>query len=214
MINWRQFENKSTLELIQLIGDKTDLINSEAAFHAFYFRFSQDVSKKCEIICGKWGYDHLFASEVMQNVFRKFWKYPKYKHEKSNCKDIDKGVLLYLFRFAFTCLIDQIKIENSIGISPYTGDEEIITEIPHQIEIPGEYQVIITNAISSFSPKHKIVYLTYKMYEIDGFKLPRTLLLKLRQELGISQTTIRYYKYEVEKKIKEHLELWKESKGK
>ena len=50
--------------------------------------------------------------------------------------------------------------------------------------------------LSALDEKHRIVYLTYKAYELRGKKLPRRLLGKLRNRLSISQTTIRVYKRE------------------
>lgn len=50
--------------------------------------------------------------------------------------------------------------------------------------------------LSALDEKHKIIYLTYKAYESRGKKLPRKLLSKLRERLGVSQTTVRVYKRE------------------
>ena len=53
MLDWRQYENESTEDLIQYMKwknqpDYTEA--AEAAFIVFTFRFRKDVIKKCEII--------------------------------------------------------------------------------------------------------------------------------------------------------------------
>lgn len=59
-----------------------------------------------------------------------------------------------------------------------------------------ELVLAFNKKLSLLDDKHRIIYLTYKAYELSGKKLPRRLLSKLRKRLGISQTTIRVYKRE------------------
>lgn len=208
MVSWKQYENTPTLELIELIQHKEDLLSAEAAFWAFTFRFTIYVAKQCEIFCLKMGYDHHLAEDVVKCVFSKFWLYPKYNHTLSKHKDVDKGVCLYLYKFVYHCTIDEINKLKGKGVSPYSGHEQIIRVLPASFKPENEHDEIIWNAFGSFSEKHKIIYLTYKAYGIKNHKLPRHLLSKLRQELGLSQNTIRSYYNEVMNKINEHLALW------
>ncbi|MEQ1798320.1 MAG: hypothetical protein ABL872_10220, partial [Lacibacter sp.] len=67
---------------------------------------------------------------------------------------------------------------------------------------------VIEKALARLTPKHKIVYLTYKQYEQDGFKLPRKLLQSLREELGITQSSVQVYKKEAFDKIDEYLNIY------
>jgi len=207
MSNWKDFELKSTEELIQIIKEsKTqkqfDL--ADAVFHAFCFRFSESITKKCEIICANNNYDAIFAVEVSKKTFERFWKYPNYKHEKSKASSFDKGVLLYLFKIATNVFRDLIK--ERLNANPYNGGEQIIKNIPMLENASPEqkqhYQLLL-EVFKSFSDKHRIIFLTYKSYEQEGKKLPRKLLNELRDELKLSQTTIRSYKYEVYQKIEE-----------
>jgi hypothetical protein len=208
MVDWKQYENTPTLELIELIQHKEDQLHAEAAFWVFTFRFTKFLAKQCEILCYRMGYDHHFAGEVVKRVFSKFWQYPKYDHNKSKHKDVNKGVCLYLYSFIYKCIIDQINNLNGKGISPYSGDEQIIKDLPVDFKPKNHREEIIWNAVGTFSYKHKIIYLTYKAHSIQDHKLPRPLLAHLRDELGLSQNTIRYYYNEVMNKINEHLTLW------
>jgi hypothetical protein len=70
---------------------------------------------------------------------------------------------------------------------------------------------LIQKALNRFTPKHKMIYLTYKQYETevkDGHKLPRKLLKKLREELDLTQNTIRVYKKEAFDEIETHLKIY------
>jgi hypothetical protein len=218
MADWRELNNLSTLELICLMKikeNKSDLEMAKSAFHVFTFRFMLELTKKCEIICKNWGKDAEFASEVSNETFQRFWKYPNFDPIKSSTKNIDKGVLFYLFRIASNILIDKWHKKFGIKITPYDGSEEIVMDFPkNSIQELGDnedlssHQAIVKNILSGYSEKHKIIFLTYSKYEEKGFKLPRGLLLSLRERLNLSQQTIRSYKNEVNNKIAEHLRIY------
>lgn len=70
---------------------------------------------------------------------------------------------------------------------------------------------LLDAALSRLSPKHKIIYLTYKQYEAmteEGYKLPRQLLKALRDELELTQSTIRVYKNEVFEEVEAYLRIY------
>ena len=187
---------------------------AQAAFYAFSFRFAVEVSKKCEIICKNWGLDSDFAAEVSDETFKRFWKYPKYEIKRTKTTDIDKAVLLYLFKIAKNVLIDIWNKKNCTNKNPYEGNEEIVWDFPPddndcgEIENIHSHHAIVKKVISCLSPKHKVIFLTYAKYQQTGFKLPRKLLSDLRKELNISQQTIRSYKNEVFNKINEYLKIY------
>ena len=69
----------------------------------------------------------------------------------------------------------------------------------------------IQKALDRLTPKHKIIYLTYKQYESetkDGYKLPRELLKKLRTELDLTQNTVRVYKNEAFNEVETYLKIY------
>jgi len=73
---------------------------SESAFHAFVFRFEPEVIRKAEAICKSWGFNTEETTEIIQNVFAKFWKYPNFNLEKKKEQNIDKAVMFYLYGIA------------------------------------------------------------------------------------------------------------------
>jgi hypothetical protein len=216
MNNWQRLENEPTISLINYLKGKSEIDDKlhQNAFIAFYFRFQGQVLKKCEIICKIYGYGKETAVLIAQETFERFLKYPNYNHEKSKCSDIDKGVILYLFRISEHCLFNYYYKRNGINVSPYNGTEAIIYEYPNigkrssynTIEAVKYFQ-IIKEALDSLSPKHKIIYLTYKQFETSGHTLPRELLSRLREKLELKQATVRSYKNEAYNKVTEYLKI-------
>ena len=104
--------------------------------------------------------------------------------------------------------------------NPFTGDEEIIREFPDidNMGMGKERKAIlkerfehIQKALNRLTPKHKIIFLTYKQYESeikDGYKLPRKLLKELRTELDLTQNSIRVYKKEVFDIVEKYLKTY------
>lgn len=217
MIEWRDYEKTVTIELIELIkmkGDPKHLETAKAAFHAFYFRFLKSVAKKAEIVSKNNGHDREFAVEITEKTFEKFWKYPAFKLEKMNASTPEKGVELYLSRIAQNCFYDLINKKNGINVSPYNGHEEIVYEVPTPnefVNISNERFQILNKVLSTFSWKHRIIYLTYLQHEVNGHKLPRKLLIELRKKLDVTQDTIRFYRHEVLTKISEYTEIWRKN---
>jgi DNA-directed RNA polymerase specialized sigma24 family protein len=189
---------------------------AKEAFRIFTFRFQLVLQKKIIPICKNWGYDNQVATEIAYGTFERIWKYPTYDKSKAKHDIFDKAVLFYLFGIASRLLADYKKMEDG-DISPFSGDEEIIYDLPDvdTLGLPKERKAIlqeryehIIKALSRLTPKHKIIYLTYKQYESeikDGYKLPRKLLKKLRDELDLTQNTIRVYKNEAFKEVGNYL---------
>ena len=197
-----------------LIGEEGKEELAEAAFWAFMFRFSAEVTKKSEIIWKNWGESKEFAEEVVETTFKRFLKYTGFDYSKSKIKDVDKAVLVYLFRISRNVLTDLWNAKYGTKQNPYDGSEEIVWDYPTDkddcgaIENPRSHKAIVKKALSALSEKHKVIFLTYAKYQDKDFKLPRKLLAELRENLGISQQTIRSYKNEAQNKIKEYLEIY------
>ena len=219
---WKEYEHESTQDLIEYIKWGHDPQHTELAgdaFRTFCFRFSEDVQKKCRIICRKRRYDNTVADEIAQKTFERFYKYPRYDSQKCKSGDVDTCVKLYLYRFAANALSDYETMLKD-GPNPFSGEEEIVEEFPdiENMDLPPEtkakleiQQGIIEKALERLGPKHKIIYLTYKQYESDtkdGYYLPRNLLKRLREKLNISQASIQVYKKEAFDKIAEYMNLY------
>jgi len=220
MQDWHKFEKYSTIELIKQIQKRKDPCEtslSESAFHAFVFRFEPEVLKKAETICKNWGFSTEETTEIVQNVFGKFWKYPNFDVVKKKEQNIDRAVLFYLYGIAKNELTNYYNKKNGLMFSPYDGSEQIVYDLPL---FENQENYIIDNqtsnirlraikaAFETLSEKHKIIYLTYISHERYGKKLPRTLLSKMRDELDINQATIRSYKKDIFDKVKEYINIY------
>lgn len=209
---------ENLLEYIQWKDEPDYTEIAKEAFRVFTFRFQLDLQKKLIPICTNWGYDEQVASELAYHTFERVWKYPKFDISKAKQKDFDKAVSFYLYGIAGRLLADYKKnqeIEN-----PFKGDEEIIREFPDidNMGMGKERKAIlkerfehIQEALNRLTPKHKIIYLTYKQYESeikDGYKLPRKLLKELRTELDLTQNSIRVYKKEAFDVVEKYLKTY------
>tara|TARA_R110000744_G_scaffold275736_1_gene388540 strand:- start:1403 stop:2083 length:681 start_codon:yes stop_codon:yes gene_type:complete len=215
MSNWNKLKDEPTLRLTEMFQDnKSTESQKENAFHAICYRFKDDVLKRSEIVCKRFGHDITVAEQVTTATFTSYAKKGGFLIQKANEQDVDDAFKSYLFKIAKNELTNYYREEQRKKNYPYDGTEHIITELPvlEGMKLSIE-QSIILKAIESLTPSQRIVYLTYSQYEKLGFNLPKKLLLELRQQLGdISQTTIRTYKKEAFDKIKSFTEVMKLTK--
>jgi len=211
---------ESLLEYIQWKDERDYAEIAKEAFKIFTYRFQIDLSKKLIPICRNWGYDEQIATEIGYGTFERIWKYPKFDISKAKEKDYDKAVIIYLYKIAGRLLADFKRSQENEPY-PFSGDEEIIRNFPdiENIDIGKERKAIlkerfehIQKALNRLTPKHKIIYLTYKQYELDTkngeFKLPRKLLKNLREELDLTQNSIRVYKKEAFDEVDNYLKIY------
>lgn len=217
-----ELKQESTENLLNYIQwkDEPDYAEiAKEAFRVFTFRYQLDLQKKLIPICINWGYDRQIANDIAHETFDRIWKYPNFDVSKSNQRDYNKAIIFYLYGIAKHLLADHKK-SRSEEPNPFTGDEEIIRDFPdiEKMEIGKERKAelkklyeLLNNALSRLSPKHKIIYLTYKQYEVEtkeGFMLPRRLLKDLRMELDLTQSSIRVYKNEANKEVDNFLKIY------
>lgn len=207
---------ENLLEYIQWKDDPDYTETAKEAFRVFTFRYQIMLQKKLIPICENWGYDKQVANEIAHSTFERVWKYPTFDITKAKQKDYEKAISFYLYGIAGHLLADYKKSQNEEA-NPFPGNEEIIREFPdiENMEIGKERKAIlqeryehIKKALSRLTPKHKIIYLTYKQYESetkDGYKLPRKLLKDLRTELDLTQNTVRVYKNEAFNEVETYL---------
>jgi DNA-directed RNA polymerase specialized sigma24 family protein len=217
-MTWEEIRDEKTLDLIEFMKykDQPEYRElAESAFVALTFRFRAEVIDKCRKIGVHWGFDAETADSLAEKTFERFWKYP-YSFEAARCGQLDINICLrlYLFRIARNCFADYNREQSGEGMSPYDGKETVIVDFPaidglnlpeDKIEGLRRGYELIERALATLSPKHKIIYLTYKAYEKEGYKLPRTLLKKLREELELTQNSIRVYKNEAFQTIDNYL---------
>jgi hypothetical protein len=217
---WQEYQDEQTenlIEIIQWMDDAAYKSTADDVFRAFCFRFQIQLLEKLIPVCRQWGMDRDAAIQLGERVFARFSKYAS-SFNKTKCKkEIDTCVLFFLFRIAQNLLAGFKKEITGIGLNPYSGDEEIIKDFPSldgrgmqpgKLKELKRIQEIIQTALDRLSPKHKAIYLTYKAHEKDGYKLPRKLLQALRDDLDLSQATIRSYKNEAFEIVETYLKLY------
>lgn len=222
MNNSQDLNNEATEYLLEYIQwkDEPDYAEiAKEAFRVFTFRYQLELLKKLTPICKNWGYDKQVATELAYETFNRIWKYPKFDISKSKQIDYHKAITFYLFVIAKRLLTDYKKSETEEP-NPFTGNEDIIRDFPNIeiLEIGKERKAqlqklygLLNEALSKLSPKHKIIYLTYKQYESitnDGYNLPRHLTKKLQDELDLTQNSIRVYKKEAIEVVNTHIKIY------
>lgn len=215
----QNLNNESTENLLEYMQWKDDPAYTEEAkeaFRVFTFRYQLILQKKLIPICENWGYDKHVANEIAHSTFERVWKYPTFEITKAKQKEYEKAISFYLYGIAGHLLADYKKSQNEES-NPFIGDEEIIRDFPdiENMEIGKERKAILLErykhlkkALGRLTPKHKIIYLTYKQYESEtkeGYKLPRKLLKDLRTELDLTQSTVRVYKNEAFNEVETYL---------
>jgi len=222
MDNSQDLNNEATESLLEYIQWKDEPDYAEIAneaFRVFTFRYQLELLKKLIPICKNWGYDKQVATEIAYEAFNRIWKYPKFDLTKSKQKDYHKAITFYLFGIAKRLLADYKRSETEEP-NPFTGDEEIIREMPdiETLEIGKERKAelkriyeLLNEALSRLTQKHKIIYLTYKHYESltnEGYNLPRPLTKKLQDELDLTQNSIRVYKKQAIEAVNTHIKIY------
>jgi len=222
MNNSQDLNNEATESLLEYIQwkDEPDYAEiAKEAFRVFTFRYQLELLKKLTPICKNWGYDKQVATKLAYEAFNRIWKYPKFDLSKSKQKDYHKAIKFYLFGIAKRLLADYKKSETEEP-NPFTGDEEIIRDLPdietlsddkvRKAELKRMYE-LLNGALSRLTPKHKVIYLTYKHYESltnEGYNLPRHLTKKLQDELDLTQNSIRVYKKQAIEAVNTHLKIY------
>lgn len=213
-MNWEKLKNEPTEDLTEIVKFKEDpdyLADAKDAFTVLTFRFRKDLIDKCTMICRKWGYiDDEVAVELACLTFERYWKYPfSFEKKKCNVSDTNQCFKLYLYSIAR----NELKRLNSDKFSPYDGSERLITSLidngkdyePEKLRELKIAEEKLDKALSKLTPKHKIIFLTYKAYEEDGHKLPRELLKELRESLNLTQNSIRVYKKQAIEAVEKRL---------
>lgn len=202
-------------DLFEMISWKDEFPEeARAAFHEFCFRYEDEIKEKAEIYSANWGYNEVVALDIVKCTLARVWKHPTFDLEKSKAKSEHKGVVLWLSRIVYT----QLANHHNNG-SCYQPDEETdlslvytFDELAERVSDSDESKTYLQNqfeivkrALSGLSQKHKIIFLTYKLYEQDGRYIPRPITKKLREELNLVQPSVRKYKEEATKQLQEYL---------
>ena len=200
------FDKICSSELLDYISFKSEYPEeAEHAFIEFCRRFEKNVIQKAEIYSSKFGYSEVVALEIAHCTFARVWKYPSFTLKKAKSKDVNKAILLWLYPIMYTQLVKYGE-QNTCADPTIDEDLSIITDLDElvnktsdsdNVEHKKKLKVklgILDSAFIGLSEKHKIIYLTYKAYEVPGKNIPRSISKKLQDTLELTQGTIRLYK--------------------
>lgn len=206
----------SSEDLLSIISWKDEMLeDAKKAFEEFCFRFDEDLLKKCEIICKNWNYSKTVALEIRDCTFSRVWKYASsFKPEKVKAKTIDQGIKLWIYKISSSQLANYH--DRNTCHEPEKEDLEIISTIDEMLEytigedIETKRQLkkeleILDKILNGLNKKKKIIYLTYKTYEHLGIYNFKSAKKKLRDELNLSQASVRKYNNESRAYVEQYL---------
>lgn len=189
---------------------------AQRAFIEFCDRFGSNILQKAEIYASKFGYGPGVALELANCTFDKVWKYPTFDIKKSKHKDPAKGVVIWMLRILYTQLIKYGQ-EHACAAPSEEENLSLITNLDELVnqKLPeGDLELklhlknklkTLDGAFAGLGEKHRIIYLTYKAYEVPGKTIPRSISTKLKETLELTPSTIRVYKKEANEHVNQYL---------
>lgn len=190
---------------------------AEKAFIQFCYRFETDIKQKSEIYCAKFNYNEVVALEVANCTFARVWKYPTFKVEKAKSKDLDKAILLWMYPILYTQIIKYGK-ENSCAEPNEEEDLSLVINADELLErfdtsdlearrVIAAKLKTIERALSKLSPKHRVIYFTYRAYKKEGKNVPRSITSLLRDNLSLTQKSVNTYYGEANRLVQNYLDF-------
>ncbi|WP_298310195.1 RNA polymerase subunit sigma [uncultured Aquimarina sp.] len=213
-----EFAQTPSIELLEYISFKDEFpAEAQNAFVEFCYRFEKDLKRKSEIYCNKYGYNEVVALEIANCTFSRVWKYPTFKKEKSKSKNLDKGILIWMCRILYTQLIKYGELNTCAeptkeeDLSLVNDADELLErfdapDIEAKREVRAKLQTI-EKALTQLSEKHKIIYFTYRAYQKEGKKVPRTITKLLREKLGLTQKSVNTYYGDAHRHVTNYLNI-------
>lgn len=213
-----EFAKTPSIELLEYISFKDEFpAEAQKAFVEFCYRFEKGLKRKSEIYCNKYGYSEVVALEIANCTFSRVWKYPTFKKEKSKSKNLDKGILIWMCRILYTQLIKYGELNTCAeptaeeDLSLVNDADELLErfdapDIEAKREVRAKLQTI-EMALTQLSEKHRIIYFTYRAYQKEGKKTPRTITKLLREKLGLTQKSVNTYYGDAHRHVTNYLNI-------
>lgn len=213
-----EFEELPSVDLLEYISFKSEFPKeAKKAFIEFCYRFEKDLKRKSEIYCNKYGYNEVIALEIANCTFGRVWKYPTFDKDKSNVKNLDKGILIWMYRILYTQIIKYGE-KNSCAepteeedLSLITNADELLVKFespdPEAKRVVAAKLKTIERALTQLSEKHRIIYFTYRAYRKEGKKVPRTITKLLREKLSLTQKSVNTYYGDAHKHVINYLNI-------
>lgn len=212
------FENMPSVELLEYISFKEEFpAEAQLAFAQFCFRFEKDVKRKSEIYCNKYGYNEVVALEIANCTFSRVWKYPTFKKEKAKSKDFDKAILLWMNPILYTQIIKYGE-HNTCAEPTEEEDLSLVNDAEGLVErlkidsVEVKREIVakmktIDSALTQLTEKHRIIYFTYRAYQKEGKKVPRTITRLLREKLSLTQKSVNTYYGDANRHVTNYLNI-------
>lgn len=212
------FEKMSSIELLEYISFKDEFAGeAQNAFVQFCYRFEKDLKRKSEVYCNKYGYSEVVALEITHCTFARVWKYPSFKKEKAKSNDMDKAILLWMYPIVYTQIIKYGK-ENTCA---EPTEEEDLSLINNAEELAEKFNIVnveskrevlaklrtIERALTQLTEKHRIIYFTYRAYQKQGKKVPRSITVLLREKLSLTQKSVNTYYGDADRHVNNYLNI-------
>lgn len=199
-------------QLIRTIALNKERDREEArkAFELFCGYYEERATQIALALCEKWKKPEGDAYQIVQCVFEKIWLYPSFDKSKSNCKDTDKAILWWINWI----MVHELTLLSQNGDCSHPEAEDL-----PMITNPSEFIVekfkdeflsdedfermkkVLDKLVAGLNEQEMTIYLTYKVYETPGKKVPRNVLNKLRTRYNISQDGIRKCHWRVKEQI-------------
>lgn len=187
-----------------------DMEKAKEAFDLFCGYYEKEATKIAIVLCRNWHRSDDYAYAIVQCAFDKVWRYPTFDKSKTKYKDTDKAVLQWLNKI----ILRELSLFAGKGDCSHTDPEDLplITNSAEFIQENFDDEYIsdedfermstqLDKILKGLSEQEITVFLTYKLYESPGRRVPRTVLKKLRARYNITQDGIKHCRIRVEQKL-------------
>ena len=192
------------------LNKERDREEARKAFELFCGYYEERATQIALVLCEKWKKPEGDAYQIVQCAFEKIWLYPSFDKSKSNCKDTDKAILWWINWI----MVHELTLlsQNGDCSHPEAEDLPMITNPSEFIveKFKDEFlsdedfermEKVLDKLVAGLNEQEMTIYLTYKVYETPGKKVPRNILNKLRTRYNISQDGIRKCHWRVKEQI-------------
>lgn len=212
------FEKLSSPELLEYISFKDEFpLEAQNAFVQFCYRFEKDIKRKSEIYCNRYGYSEVVALEIVNCTFSRVWKYPTFKKEKAKSKNFDKAIQLWMYPILYTQIVKYGE-KNTCAEPTEEEDLNLVNDAEGLVEklkienVETRREIVaklktVESALTQLTEKHRIIYFTYRAYQKEGKKVPRTITQLLREKLSLTQKSVNTYYGDANRHVTNYLNI-------
>lgn len=204
-----QTDGEKLLKTIAL-NKHTNRDEAQKAFVMFCSSYEKRAAQMALVHCSKWKKPESIAYQIVQCAFEKIWLYPSFDKSKSKCKDTDRAILNWIFWI----MVHELTLLSQSGDCSHPEAEDLPL-ITNPLEFIGEQfrdeylsdeeikrmKLELEMLLAGLSEQEITIYLTYKIYDRPGKKMPRNVLNKLRTRYNITQGGIRKCLWRVKQQV-------------